>query len=765
MTRKPLLFWIFALAASLDPSVCHGPELDGVEVYDVVRPIRLHSLNKRDVESSRPEVLKYGMTIRGRDIELNLERNQDILTKEYSETYYTEDGTPVTYSPEDLDHCYYRGSVVNDSESMISVSTCDGLRGYVRTAEQRFLIEPMSEDKDGDHAVLKFEDVPDKPMTCGVTNTSWDPEYPLRTSRSRSRAAGPSLLQQQKYIELYLVADNREYIRMNKDPAAVRKRIFEIINFVNAVYKPLNTFIALTGLEIWTDSDKISVTSPAGATLDSFTKWRNSDLRKRKRHDNAHLITAIDFDGSTVGLAFIGTLCSEHSTGVVQDHNHRAIAVAATLSHEMGHNLGMSHDTSSCACPDGSCIMAAALSYNIPRKFSSCSSNGYGDFLNNRNPECVLNKPDYMELVAEPVCQNGFLERGEQCDCGTTEECNNPCCNATTCRLVDGAQCAAGECCENCKIMSPARECRTKRDDCDLAEYCTGKSPECPEDVFAVNSLPCENGKSYCYNGRCPQKEEQCVRMWGATARVARQYCYDQNTRGIYYGFCKRPSSDQYLPCQRADVMCGKLYCHDGNASPNYGRLVEFSDCKATFYGDYENDHGQVDTGTKCGEGKVCSQNECVDLETAYRATNCSAKCQGRGVCNHRSECQCEPGWLQPHCDTQDPSMQLPRGSVIAIAVTLSLLGLIVVIGASVFLLKRRQSTSRMAGLPTQKSQPVSNPVFGRQQLKTPRQNPETTQRPRAPPPPPPSASGRSRPLQTSFMAARQALRPPPPRV
>lgn len=67
------------------------------------------------------------------------------------------------------------------------------------------------------------------------------------------------------------------------------------------------------------------------------------------------------------------------------------------------------------------------------------------------------------------------------------------------------------------QIMSPARECRTKRDDCDLAEYCTGKSPECPEDVFAVNSLPCENGKSYCYNGRCPQKEEQCVRMWGAS--------------------------------------------------------------------------------------------------------------------------------------------------------------------------------------------------------------------------------------------------------
>lgn len=45
-----------------------------------------------------------------------------------------------------------------------------------------------------------------------------------------------------------------------------------------------------------------------------------------------------------------------------QDHNDRAIAVGATLAHEMGHNLGMDHDDSSgCVCSGDSCIMAAAL--------------------------------------------------------------------------------------------------------------------------------------------------------------------------------------------------------------------------------------------------------------------------------------------------------------------------------------------------------------------------------------------------------------------
>lgn len=53
------------------------------------------------------------------------------------------------------------------------------------------------------------------------------------------------------------------------------------------------------------------------------------------------------------------------------------------------------------------------------------------------------------------------------------------------------------------------------------------------------------------------------------------------------------------------DVMCGKLFCENGNDDPNYGRLVQFNKCKATFYSDRDYDYGQVDTGTKCGEEKV----------------------------------------------------------------------------------------------------------------------------------------------------------------
>ncbi|KAI4902868.1 hypothetical protein NFI96_031219 [Prochilodus magdalenae] len=743
--------------------------LDGVEVYEVVRPVRVHDLHKRDLESSRPDVVKYAMTLEGKQIEMHLQKNEDLLTQDYTETHYTEDGTPVTTKPNELDLCYYQGKIVNDSGSMVSMSTCNGLRGYIQTAEQRFLIEPLSEDGDGDHAVLKYDDVSNTPTVCGVTNTSWDENtgnFPPLVSKSRGRASGPTMFQQPKYNEVFIVADSRVYQKMDRDVKKVRERIYEIINFVNAVYKPVNTFIALVGLEIWTDSDKIVVTAPAGETLDKFTTWRNSDLMKRQRHDNAHLITAIDFEGSTVGLAFIGTLCSGHSTGVIQDHNSRAIAVGATLSHEMGHNLGMNHDTSSCVCAGDSCIMAAALSYNLPQQFSSCSVNQLEQYLNSRNPECLLNKPQQKELLQPPVCGNGFIESGEECDCGSVTECTNPCCNATTCKMTKGSECADGACCRDCKILEAFNMCRAKRDECDLPEYCTGTSNECPEDVFAVNGLPCKNGNGYCYNGQCPRKEDQCIKMWGADAVVAGIGCYNQNTRGTYYAFCSRPTNDQYIGCQKQDIMCGKLICEKGQEDPNYGRYVMFGSCKATFYGDRDSDFGQVDTGTKCNEDKVCSDNQCVTLEVAYKATNCSAKCKGRGVCNHKLECTCEPGWLPPDCEKQAAGGISRNGVITIVVVVCILLGACILIGVGLYLMKRRKRSPRQIRnqVPKKDPPPISSSYFTHR-VDPPYQSSPTQIRPKGPPPPPPPSKAHVPPksLHTDIKSAHKALRPPPP--
>ncbi|GAB0200213.1 disintegrin and metalloproteinase domain-containing protein 28 [Grus japonensis] len=172
------------------------------------------------------------------------------------------------------------------------------------------------------------------------------------------------------------------------------------------------------------------------------------------------------------------------------DHNRNEIAVAATMAHEMGHNLGMSHDTSACTCSAKVCIMTDTVSSIIPKKFSSCSLQSFEKYMLSDMPKCLTNVPDISSIIAPPSCGNGFVEKGEECDCGTPE------------------------------YKKSGAVCRAVKHDCDLAEMCTGFSAKCPADRFRVNGHPCNYGEGYCYMGNCPTRENQCKAAFGPRMTV-----------------------------------------------------------------------------------------------------------------------------------------------------------------------------------------------------------------------------------------------------
>ncbi|XP_059930065.1 disintegrin and metalloproteinase domain-containing protein 8-like [Gadus macrocephalus] len=135
-----------------------------------------------------------------------------------------------------------------------------------------------------------------------------------------------------------------------------------VVNHVDKLYRSLGIRVMLVGLEIWTYGDQIEVSPDPDATLERFRNWRQQTLLPRTKHDNAQFITKVDFIGNTVGLAYTGVLCTSNSVAVNEDHNDNAIGVATTLAHEMGHNLGLSHDAPGCVCrssqPQSGCIKA-----------------------------------------------------------------------------------------------------------------------------------------------------------------------------------------------------------------------------------------------------------------------------------------------------------------------------------------------------------------------------------------------------------------------
>ncbi|KAM4702865.1 disintegrin and metalloproteinase domain-containing protein 8 [Rhinophrynus dorsalis] len=711
-------------------AVIHLPH---VQKYERVTPHRLHQdLTKRDLQGALnqyPEREHYALKIGGKNYTLQLLKNRELLGKTFTLTYYLENGTEMSVASNGQDHCFYHGHVEDDRESLASISTCNGLSGFLLVNGQMYLIEPLpGSSEEGEHALYKHEHLRMKRGTCqdNDSSTVYDFGPKLATVLKPQPWRSAPLQTGTRYVELFLVVDNAEY-RKYRDMSILQHRMKEIVNHVDKLYRSLNFRVALIGMEVWSNRDKINVSPNAGVTLDNFLTWRKSDLLRKLRHDNAQLITGVDFDGSTVGLATKLAMCTGDSGAVNQDHSTNPIGVASTMAHEMGHNLGMSHDedVAGCSCAQtrekGGCVMAQSVGIVYPKIFSSCSRYDLDKFLSEASPTCLLNTPDSDQLFGGPVCGNQFVESGEECDCGTLEECTNPCCNATTCRLKEGAECAQGECCQKCKIRPVGEMCRRRKGDCDLPEYCTGNSAQCPEDSFLENGVTCGYGSGYCYNGECPSLNQQCKTLWGTDAQVAPDICFMNNIQGDKHLHCKKMEHG-YRACKMKDVKCGRLHCVRGKEFPITNNkyvllLSNRQECKVAELADKESavtaDPGMVPSGTKCGMGMVCYEGECQDL-SVYGEKNCSAKCNNRGVCNHKRQCHCDPGWAPPNCDRKFTEISAGEEKVILIVVSLVLASLFAVLAiGGIFYYKRKQKNYPQKRTATPGSgSGLSNPLF-----------------------------------------------------
>lgn len=681
--------WVSALIllnAPLTPSqlavgATHGEEVTAGWLLDgrVRRSVTL--------TEKHPHRGEIAVTSERRTLILEVERNHLLLWPGFTETHYTAEGERVTVTPNHTEHCYYHGQVRGNDDSSVALSTCEGISGLiVLDTNNSFYLHPMAAPGAGSHMLYRTEHLPIKGGGCG----HGDPSSPTTnylsqlTSHTGHHRMKRNVWGAQKYMELYVVADYSMYRKQNMDLWKTKHRVMEITNFVDKFYMSMNIKVALIGLEVWTSGDQCDIRDDANYSLRTFLAWKQK-LRSRKKHDNAQLITGVTFQGVTIGMAPLEGMCTmENSGGISMDHSELSVGAAATMAHEIGHNFGMSHDKEYCCkeatSEQGGCIMAAATGHPFPRKFSSCSQEQLRSYFQKGGGMCLFNMPNTKDLVMGKKCGNGFVEDGEECDCGEPEECTNACCNAKDCTLKKGAQCAHGDCCYNCKLKSAGTLCREKSGACDLPEFCRGDNATCPANVYMMDGSPCAYGEAYCMNGMCLTHQQQCVHLWGSGARPAPDICFvDVNKAGDRYGNCGKDTQGNFIKCKSQDAKCGKIQCQSSAVKPKQDNTVSMDTtinidgyevkCRGTYAYSVQEDEGDssdpglVMTGTKCGDGMVCRDRQCrnasfVELE------RCLSQCNGHAVCNSNNHCHCHAGWGPPYCDKSGPGGSEDSGPV-----------------------------------------------------------------------------------------------------
>ncbi len=151
--------------------------------------------------------------------------------------------------------------------------------------------------------------------------------------------------------------------------------IASLINASEAIYnRQLGLRFRIVKQHVYADTSPY-VTSDAGMLLSAFT--RNAENAANlggdpntfhQDVDLKHLFTGKDIDGSIIGIAYIGVLCAVPSLSYGITQHYMEAANAGIFAHEVGHNFGAGHDSST---RDG--LMFPSISIPPAQKFSDVS--------------------------------------------------------------------------------------------------------------------------------------------------------------------------------------------------------------------------------------------------------------------------------------------------------------------------------------------------------------------------------------------------------
>ena len=329
----------------------------------------------------------------------------------------------------------YRGTDVSwpGMKSAMSIES-DGFRArFLSEDGEQWWIEPLDGRVrgagPGDYVVYRGEDVISPEGFCGVNDEQilpfGAPDAPMPAGSDRAVLAAQ-----------FVVDTDFEYYQSYGSDSSVENRVNSVVNSFNLLYEnQLEIVNELQAVVIRSNSsDPYSSNSIETRLGQVQSVWNSTN---NPPHDIVQLFSGVSFSGSTIGLAWLGAVCSTFEYSVVESDCCGAFACATDLSaHELGHNWGAGH----CNCPSNTMNPSITCANN----FTSSTVSAITSFRNSIS-SCLTDVYDGVCCFQEQ-CFDSIDEAGCQGVGGAWNASQS--CSQVDCTTPDptGACCANGNC-------------------------------------------------------------------------------------------------------------------------------------------------------------------------------------------------------------------------------------------------------------------------------------------------------------------------------
>lgn len=240
-----------------------------------------------------------------------------------------------------------KGNIKGDAMSNVRLTINEGfVYGFIKQNGKNLNIQPAryhDKSADSDLMVAYYDGdfIDNDHRTCGTTG-----HRNLKNHIKKTVENGPEKSVGDCYEVLISLA--ADFLMFQVYGGSTDDQVIGVLNDVEGNYDDEFADAILFDLnEVWVSDcntcDPWTSSTDAGDLLDDFTDWAPNNLAS---HVVASLWTDRNFNGSTIGLAWLGTACTDFGYNVCQDING-ANLLRVLQAHELGHNFDAVHDSGS----------------------------------------------------------------------------------------------------------------------------------------------------------------------------------------------------------------------------------------------------------------------------------------------------------------------------------------------------------------------------------------------------------------------------------